>query len=873
MVGTERKLPSPALVANREETARCGGSVAAIEAAPQTERRNAMTRPSALIAAAALLALCPAVAAAAQPRLKVDARGVLRDTASGRPAYFFGVNYTAPFAYSYRALRARGVDPKRAIDLDVEQMARLKLNAYRIHVWDREISDSAGNLLQNEHLELLDYLLARLAEKKIAVILTPIAWWATGWPEPDPDTPGFATRFTKQQMNTDPAAIAASVNYIRQLLAHVNRETGRRYVDDPNLVAVELFNEPRHAEDAPTTAYVNRLVEPVRALGYRGPIFYNISEQGNRPGFAAALCRANIQGVSYQWYPTGLTHGSTIRANMLPNVRRYDLPFEDVAACRGKAKMVYEFDAADVTASTMYPAMADAFRSAGFQWATQFAYDPSHIADTNTEYPTHYLNLLYTPSKAIGFLIAGERFRGAPGLNTSHAADRSELVTSTAFFHTAGTASRPPNAGRLREIAGVGSSPLVDYGGTGAYFLDKVRDGVWRLEVYPDVIEHSDPFAKVSLDRQVRQLVAGRHRMRLRLPDLGDSFEVAGTRRHRAEGGAFEVAPGRYILSRRGGETAPQAPLPVPPEALRPGAGVAHRACRVAPSGTPLRVAANVTSSEPLRAVVLHARRVGDRAFTQFPMSLAPTGAYEATVPAESELMRPGRLEYAVSVETPAGSTTFPGSQAGTPAEWNFLGDTFWTTHLVPRLDHVPLFTPAAGMSDLLTPRYTAGREYRFDLVPGPRTSETALQIRVAPAGAATPLPFMLRMQSAALRDPCGVSAEPLIRLRFAARSATGAGRRATVAVVTANGAAWGTDIEIGAGWQEFSIPLTALKRVPLALLPSAYPTFQPEFEKDSPAAPPLSAAAVEGVQLVVQPDAAATAGWAVELGEIALSD
>ncbi len=51
----------------------------------------------------------------------------------------------------------------------------------------------------------------------------------------------------------------------------------------------------------------------------------------------------------------------------------------------------FEFDASDVLESYMYPAMARSFRTAGFQWATQFAYDPMATAYANTEYQTHYL--------------------------------------------------------------------------------------------------------------------------------------------------------------------------------------------------------------------------------------------------------------------------------------------------------------------------------------------------------------------------------------------------------------------------------------------------------------------------------------------------
>ncbi len=58
----------------------------------------------------------------------------------------------------------------------------------------------------------------------------------------------------------------------------------------------------------------------------------------------------------------------------------------------------------------MYPAMARSFRTAGFQWATQFAYDPMATAYASTEYQTHYLNLAYTPSKAISLLIASKAF-------------------------------------------------------------------------------------------------------------------------------------------------------------------------------------------------------------------------------------------------------------------------------------------------------------------------------------------------------------------------------------------------------------------------------------------------------------------------------
>jgi hypothetical protein len=92
----------------------------------------------------------------------VDNKGVLRFTKNNSEASFFGVNYTTPFAFAYRAHKALNIDLEKAIQQDVYHLARLRLDAFRVHVWDTEISDTAGNLLENDHLRLFDFLLAEL---------------------------------------------------------------------------------------------------------------------------------------------------------------------------------------------------------------------------------------------------------------------------------------------------------------------------------------------------------------------------------------------------------------------------------------------------------------------------------------------------------------------------------------------------------------------------------------------------------------------------------------------------------------------------------------------------------------------------------------
>ena len=76
----------------------------------------------------------------------------------------------------------------------------------------------------------------------------------------------------------------------------------------------------------------------------------------------------------------------------------------------------------------------------------------------------------------------------------------------------------------MLHVAGVGSSPVVRYQGYGAYFLDRLEPGIWRLEVMPDAITVRDPFEKASPAKEVVRIQWEEEEMRLNLPDLGDQF-------------------------------------------------------------------------------------------------------------------------------------------------------------------------------------------------------------------------------------------------------------------------------------------------------------------------------------------------------------
>jgi hypothetical protein len=813
--------------------------------------------------------------------VRVDERGVMRWTESGEEVALFGVNYSTPFAHAYRAHGYLGVDRKRAIDADVLHMQRLGLDAYRIHVWDREVSDREGNLVENDHLDLLDYLMARLADHGIKALLTPIAWWPAGYPERDPGSDGFSEDYEKSEMSVDLEARRAQANYLAQFINHRNPYTGLTYAEDPNLIAIEIFNEPRHpAGPEETTRYIDTMATALREAGLRKPIFYNISENFTDE-HGHAVCAAEIEGVSHQWYPTGLVRSGAVGGNMLPNVERYTIPYADFPECRDKARMVYEFDAADVAGSYMYPAMARAFRGAGFQWATQFAYDPLAIAYANTEYQTHFLNLVYTPGKAISFMIAGEVFRRTPRgasygtypeserfgpFRVSYAEDLSEMATDTAFFHSNATSTAPPAPGSLRHVAGVGSSPVVKYEGTGAYFLDRLGDGIWRLELYPDVAWVHDPFTRPSLDREAARVIWRTRSMRIDLPDLGDDFaaRAIGDRDSytpTARGATVDVRPGVYLLTRSRTAARSWSPDSVfdgrrlgafvaPPSSGAPTA-VVHTPPAELSAGRPFRVSVDVVSRNPADSAVLFTRRVG--AWGRMPrIAMKPVGAfgYEAEVP--TEVMSEGLLEYAVSVYEGEAIHTFPGDQTGHPHQWDFAGQERWRVPVVPENASLLLFDAARDLDHVLYPHPWGYVSFRTGIVSGSEPERLGLSAVVEDFSPA-PHHFALRtFLPEGQRTRLGDAPTSGGVLRVRARATGRAADRMRVALVERDGTAWGAVIELTEAWQEIEIPLSELRPTPLALLPRPYPQFLPYLVESEPGRDGPRVAEFDGLQFTV---------------------
>lgn len=667
------------------------------------------------------------------PQIYVDKQGVMRGEDTRREVSFFGVNYTLPFAHAYRAMGYLDVDRKAAIDRDVYHFARLGFNAYRIHVWDVEISDREGNLVENDHLDLLDYLIYKLNERNIHVLITTMTNFGNGYPERNQPTDGFSYHYDKCEIHDNPEAIRAQQRYIASLVSHVNPYTGKAYKDDPLVVGFEINNEPCHSATPEQTGdYIDKMVKSVRATGTHKPLFYNAS---HNMGHVEAYYASDIQGTTFQWYPIGLVSGYSRKGNFLPYVDNFNIPFSHVKGFKNKAKLIYEYDPADIMYSYMHPAMVRSFRTAGFQWITQFAYDPIDMAWANSEYQTHFLNLAYTPTKALSMKIAAEVAYNLPrgksygeypvdtlfgDFMVSYKNDLSLMNSPERYFYSNHTDIPPVDASTLKSVAGYGNSPIVSYEGTGAYFIDKLDDGVWRLEVMPDAVQVKDPFTKPSLKEEAVTIVWNSWNMTLRLPALGPNFTVRGLNEgnsyagHASQGTISAVRPGVYLLQAVGKARASVWNADTPWNNIRLGEYVApqprakeftvyHQSAPVVEVGSPLVVEAVIAGPLQPDSVWIYTDRVSFWSDNnpRYMMKRTEGYTYRGVIPAEE--VKDGGLKYNIVVAASDKLRTFPGGVEGNPLDWDYQSTSYWQTKTVDRKNVLALFDAGDSESRMET--------------------------------------------------------------------------------------------------------------------------------------------------------------------------
>ena len=237
-----------------------------------------------------------------------------------------------------------------------------------------------------------------------------------------------------------------------------------------------------------------------------------------------------------------------------------------------KAKIVYEFETFFNQSAYMYPLQAVFFRSMGVQSASMWTYTFNEIARYMGG--SHFLNIRCTPGKMVSFLVAQEIFRNLPYLNefsdTPNEQSGEHYVISKShngaiysdsekYINSCpvdGNWNPIEYSDEVKFIAGYGSSPLVTYSGSGAYFI-KEESGELHINMMPDVNVIGDIFGGATYGKIKTELdYTAKNTISIRLSGWTECpatlYKVtSGTREscgHIKGTADLRLSPGEYVV-------------------------------------------------------------------------------------------------------------------------------------------------------------------------------------------------------------------------------------------------------------------------------------------------------------------------------------
>ncbi|VGO13030.1 hypothetical protein PDESU_01584 [Pontiella desulfatans] len=411
----------------------------------------------------------------------------------GSEAVLWGVNLQPSLSWEYRRMANHGLhEPfemdayKAMIDEAYDELELMGCNLIRIHLSPGDFTDTEGNLVENQWLELTDYVLAE-AEKR--GMYTYLAFLNTLGAARGKDTFISTKDDTKPIWMIDPVFMAKADRFIRQLLNRQNRFSGgAKYKSSPALAIVEPINEPGYFTREEIEAYpnclavyldwlkangkadsvegfttwradnskryINRMVQFFRDEGVAAPMSWSMEwprmmEWTGEDVFEAAA-ESDAEIVSVCFYPGQAAayqkRGEDLKAIGEQNYFGYIQQSYDEQPWHGwmrderfrkKARIVYEFETYYNQTSYLYPLMAKYFRAQGIQAAAMWTY----ILPGQAEYTAaaHNLNLKTTPNKTAAFIAAGEVMKSQPRYELfSTTSETEDYFSNTALSYELG---------------------------------------------------------------------------------------------------------------------------------------------------------------------------------------------------------------------------------------------------------------------------------------------------------------------------------------------------------------------------------------------------------------------------------------------------
>jgi hypothetical protein len=411
-------------------------------------------------------------------------------------------------------------------------------------------------------------------------------------------------------------------------------------------------------------------------------------------------------------------------------------------------------------------------------------------------------------------------------------------------------------------VAGVGSSPVVAYQGLGAYFLDKLEDGVWRLEVMPDAVQIRDPFERASPKKEVTRIQWQLNAMQVMLPDLGTGFSIKGLNEGNTYTATaadnFKIAPGTYLLTRNGKNTsttktgmgAIQLNEFVAPQATNTDFFVQLNPLAELTAGKPFVINAQVVGMDTGR-VSLQVSRLGAGQPRTIPMR---KNGYNYAAELPSELLTPGVLNYRIIAQQGSDVAVFPGNFKDNPFAWDTYTNETWKAMVTANDARLELFNPAVDRDARAYPSFRRG--FQINYLPGEKPGELLLKL------AATELlgDHTIGFQYAFAKKLKGRSIDMVDKLMIRARTAETTPVQAKITLTNADAFSFSTYITLNNDFRDIEVPLNNLAPDASLLLPRPYPGFLPTSFTATGSPSPFRLQEIEKIQVTIGTDVPAAA-------------
>jgi hypothetical protein len=441
----------------------------------------------------------------------------------------------------------------------------------------------------------------------------------------------------------------------------------------------------------------------------------------------------------------------------------------------------------------------------------------------------------------------------------SYSESLSEMNDGQKFYYSNSTQTKPVNAKTLTKIAGVGNSPVINYTGTGAYFLDKVEDGVWRLELMPDAIPVRDPFEKASPKKEVTAIEWRKNKMQIDLDDLGKGFSVKALNEGNnfSEGvlaDSFQIGPGTYLLTSNG-KTFSNSKNKigviglnefVAPPSSNTEITVRHEALTEVSAGKTFTIHATVGGIDTGR-VSVQLTKLGGGLFRNIPMKRSGFD-YTAEVPAD--IVMPGQLQYRIIAREGNVFSVYPGNIKTDPFAWDNYQFETYKTNVASENSSLELYDPSVDRTVSVLPNFRRGFQTAYGS--GENSGHLVFKLSITDMQADEVMGFQhyvgdkLKQRSAELNS--------FDKIVVRAKTASTQPINIKLILVNKNGAAFSATCTLSADFQDVEVPLSNFKTDAALLIPRPYPGFQPLYFKSSANNEIFKPGDIEKIQVTTSP-------------------